>query len=134
VFTPPAPKKRNGILKVGIQPVVVPDHVGKARIAKQGSALRPERVKRSDWLDEVERRRSSQQARHFCRRHVQSNRQFRNVARPGLQRIEKIKLDAGGQHLRIDKPGDNVEEAPRPAMGDAARQREISGKPLKTWI
>ncbi len=47
------------------------------------------------------------------------------------EHVEQLEPDAGGQHLRIDEAGADVEQRPRIAVGDRPCQRKGGGPALK---
>jgi hypothetical protein len=134
ILPPSAPQKGNRVLQVGVKPGVVTDHLGETRIAKQRRALSAQGISLADRLHEIERGRGTEQPRHLCRPHIKRRGKLINIKWSRFQYVEKIELNAGSQHLRVNETRHHVEKSASAAMSDWPREREVGSKSLKSRI
>ena len=113
---------------------MVTDHLGQTRITEQRCALSAQRISLADRLHEIKRGSGTEQPRHLCRRNIKRSRQFRYEKGACFKFVEKIELDAGSQHLRVNETRHHVEETSGAAVRHRPREREVSSKSLKSWI
>ncbi len=61
-------------------------------------------------------------------------REIGGTLRTSSQKLEQIKLNTGGQRLRINKTGAQIEQSPRLAAGNRAGERKAGGEGVETRV
>ena len=120
--------------EVGVEEAVVGDHLGDAGVAEQRRAVCSEREAVADALGQPQGRRRLEQTFGPVRRQPGVDRDLGDRPRSDAEKRQQAGLDDCGGDLRIDEPGDDIEQPGRAPPRHRPRQWEVPRPALKRRV